>query len=271
MHHDQDMRLSTRILLLLNRAFPRRKIAGRGSPASYSEAQFSWAEKNFRFFAPHVDLTGKVILDAGCGPGGKTLFYAERGCTSILGIDIDPKRITHAQTFLQANPSDRVEFRVGDLSDLPIPGDTFDIIFLNDVFEHIDRPLLEKVLRELKRVLKPGGTLCMEFPPWTSFDAGHLYDHIYIPWCQLLFSERTLIEALNHMDAKGPAIGTSSVTEHFLELNHITIPEAKALFARLEFSIKVFRFERIKAITLFAWWPWLDAHLTRRVVAVLSK
>lgn len=265
------MRLSTRTLLLLNRIFPKRKIQGRGSALSYSEAQLAWAEKNFRFFRSHVDLKDKVVLDAGCGPGGKTMFYADKGCRSILGIDIDPVRIGHANTFLKTRPRDNVRFMIGDLSSLSITNDTFDIIFLNDVFEHVDRSLLERVLIELKRVLKPGGTLCMEFPPWTSFDAGHLYDHIYIPWCQLLFSERTLIEALEHMNAKGPAIGTSSVIEHFLELNHITIPEAKALFVRLEFSIKVFRFERIKAITRFAWWPWLDAHLTRRVVAVLSK
>ncbi|MEO8590487.1 MAG: class I SAM-dependent methyltransferase [Flavobacteriales bacterium] len=265
------MRLSEHLCLAVNHLFPKRKIEGRGAPGTYSQAQYAWAEKNFRLFASSVDLTDKVVLDAGCGPGGKTLFYARKGCRSIIGVDLDPVRIGHAQAFLKEHPVGNVSFRVADLSKLDFAADSFDVIFLNDVFEHIDRPLLEQVLRELKRVLKPGGTICMEFPPWTSFDAGHLYDHIHIPWCQLIFSDRTLVNVLKHMDAQGPMIGSSSVIEHFLELNRITIPEARSLFEQLTFDIRVFRYERIKGIALFAWWPWLDARLTRRVVAVLSK
>ena len=265
------MRLSESLCLAINHLFPKRRIEGRGSPGEYSAAQFHWAEKNFRLFASSVDLKGKAVLDAGCGPGGKTLFYASKGCSSIVGVDLDPVRVGHAQRYLSKHPAPNVSFMVGDLSKLEFPSDSFDIIFLNDVFEHVARPLLEEVLRELKRVLKPGGSICMEFPPWTSFDAGHLYDHIYIPWCQLIFSDRTLINVLRQMEAKGPDIGSSSVIEHYLELNRITIPEARSLFEKLAFNIRVFRFERIKGIKLFAWWPWLDARITRRVVAVLSK
>ncbi|MBK7384392.1 MAG: class I SAM-dependent methyltransferase [Flavobacteriales bacterium] len=265
------MRLSERLCLLLNRAFPKRGIEGRGSPGAYSEAQFHWAEKNYSLFSSSIDLKGKVVLDAGCGPGGKTLYYATKGCRSIVGVDLDPVRIGHAQQFLRAHPDVKVEFMVGDLSKLDFPADSFDVIFLNDVFEHVARPLLEQVLQELKRVLRPGGSICMEFPPWTSFDAGHLYDHIYIPWCQLIFSDRTLVNVLEHMQAKGPEIGSSSVIDHYLELNRITIPEARSLFHKLAFNIRVFRHERVKGIKLFAWWPWLDSLLTRRVVAVLGK
>jgi SAM-dependent methyltransferase len=262
------MKVAERICLGLNRVFPKRKIEGRGSPADYSLAQRQWAERNFRLFREHVDVKGKNVLDAGCGPGGKTLYYASLGCSSILGVDIDPVRIGHARDFLAAHPSPNVTFQVGDLSRLDLPDDHFDVIFLN---EHVDRPLLERVLTELRRVLRPGGRICMEFPPWTSFDAAHLYDHIHIPWCQLIFSDRTLINVLQHLDAKGPDIGSSSVIEHYRELNRITIEEAHALFTRLEFDLVQFRRERIKGITLFSFWNWLDARLTRRVVAVLSK
>lgn len=259
------------VLLVMNRFFPRRKILGRGSPDSYSQAQLMWADKNFRFFRNEIDLKGKIVLDAGCGPGGKTLFYASKGCAWIVGVDIDPVRIGHARNFLAQHPNDRVEFQEGDLSALTFPADHFDIIFLNDVFEHINRPLLERVLRELKRVLKPGGAICMEFPPWTSFDAAHLYDHIHVPWCQLLFSDRTLLAVVERIGTRGPDIGSATVAEHYMELNRITIPEARALFERLAFKIMVFRYERIKGISWFSWWPWLDARLTRRVVAILSN
>jgi ubiquinone/menaquinone biosynthesis C-methylase UbiE len=265
------MTAAVRFCLALNRCFPKRKIAGRASPEDYVRAQRMWAERNFRFFAPYVELRDKVVLDAGCGPGGKTGFYASMGCKRIIGVDIDPERIRLAKASTHAEQHASMEFMVANLAQLPFHNDHFDIIFLNDVFEHVDRPILEKVLQELKRVLKPGGAICMEFPPWTSFDAGHLYDDIHIPWCQLIFSEATLISALEHLKAKDPVVGRLSTIEHFRELNRITIPEARILFGRLRFEIRVFRYERIKGIVHFAWWPWLDARLTRRVVAILSK
>ncbi len=41
-------------------------------------------------------------------------------------------------------------------------------------------------MRELGRVLKPGGHLYLYFTPWRSPLGSHLYDHVKIPWCQLL-------------------------------------------------------------------------------------
>lgn len=265
------MRPSEHLCLLLNRCFPKRQRAGRESPEAYSAAQHEWAEKSFSFYADRIDMKDKLVLDAGCGPGGKTLYYAAKGCKRIIGVDIDENRIGHARNFLRAKGADNVEFRVGDLSKLEFADNTFDIIFLNDVFEHIERPILKAVLAECKRVLKPGGSICMEFPPWTSFDAGHLYDHIYIPWCQNIFSDRTLINVIEHMHVAQPIIGKLSVVEHYRELNRITIKEARRLFDQQGF--KVLRFDQVmlKNLNFLKHLPILHAYFTRRVVAMLSK
>ncbi len=265
------MRPSEDLCLLLNRFFPLRQRAGRESPEAYSEAQYEWAAKSFAFYSDRIDMKDKLVLDAGCGPGGKTLYYAAKGCRKIIGVDIDENRIGHARNFLRKMGAANVEFQVGDLSKMEFADNTFDLIFLNDVFEHIERPILRAVLAECKRVLKPGGMICMEFPPWTSFDAGHLYDHIHIPWCQNIFSDRTLMNVIEHLHVGQPIIAKLSVVEHFRELNRITIKEAHMLFEAQHF--KILRFDQImlKNIKLFKHIPWLHAYLTRRVVAILSK
>lgn len=265
------MRPSEHLCLFLNNFFPKRQRAGRESPEAYSQAQHAWAVKSYAFYADMISLEGKSVLDAGCGPGGKTLYYAGKGCRKIIGVDIDENRIGHARNFQRKQNAPNVEFMVADLSRTPFPDNSFDIIFLNDVFEHIERPILSMVLAECKRMIKPGGSICMEFPPWTSFDASHLYDHIYIPWCQNIFSERTLVNVLNHMQVGRPVVGKLSVVDHFLELNRITIGESRRLFE--EHGFKILRFEQImlKQIRAFRKLPVLHAYLTRRVVAILSK
>jgi ubiquinone/menaquinone biosynthesis C-methylase UbiE len=265
------MRASEHLCLFLNRFFPRRQRQGRESPEAYSLAQHEWASKSYAFYADVVDLKGKEVLDAGCGPGGKTLYYAALGCSRIIGVDIDENRIGHASAFLRSKPTPNAEFLKADLSCMPFPDNSFDVIFLNDVFEHIERPLLSKVLLECRRVIRPGGQICMEFPPWTSYDAGHLYDHIHIPWCQNIFSERTLVNVIKHMEVSQPIIGRLSVVEHFLELNRITIREARTLFEQHAFSIRRFEQVMLKNVRAFRWIPVLNAYLTRRVVVILSK
>jgi hypothetical protein len=52
------------------------------------------------------------------------------------------------------------------------------------------------------RVIARHGRLYLRFPTWLSAWAAHLDGWINVPWCQLLFSERTLIEAANRVESK---------------------------------------------------------------------
>ncbi|HXP52938.1 MAG TPA: class I SAM-dependent methyltransferase, partial [Bacteroidia bacterium] len=230
------MRLSENICLALNKCFPKKKTQGRGSPSDYSMAQYNWGKQSLEVFGPYVNLKDKVVLDAGCSFGGKTFFWAEQGCASIIGLDLDEKRINHAKEYAASKNRTDVKYVQGNLLKLPFETDTFDIIFLDDVVEHIDRNILTEALKECKRVLKPGGRLCIEFPPWTSFDAGHLYDYIYIPWCQIIFSQKTLINVLNKLAPNAQTLGTLSYVDHFKDLNRLTINEFKDIIRKIDFK-----------------------------------
>lgn len=265
------MPISETVLLFLNRFFPKKKLQGRESPGAYSDAQYAWARKSLALHAPYIDLKDKVMLDAGCGPGGKTVFFSEQGVKSIIGIDIDPERIALAKSYAAARHAHLPQFMVGNLATLPFESDHFDIIFLNDVVEHIERPILIAALTECKRVLKPGGRICIEFPPWTSYDAAHLYDYIYVPWCQVFFSDRTLMNVMKKLAPAKPDVGTLSYEDHYRELNKLTIEEFRNMVKELGFVIinldqlMLFRQPFMKYI------PILGKYFTRRVTAVLSK
>ena len=264
------MKLGEYFCLSLNNFFPKKKVAGRESPQSYSEAEYSWAKSGLALHAPYINLRDKIALDAGCGLGGKTVFYAENGCKSIMGIDIDENHIKYANEFAKKKGILNAEFMVGSLDTLPFESTTFDIIFLDDVLEHIERPLLISALGECKRIIKVNGRICLEFPPWTSLEASHLYDYIHIPWCQLVFSSETLINVIKRMKPK-PRHGKLSVIEHFQQLNHITLKEFKDIIRKLDFKVINFELHMIKGIKIARYIPFFNKYLILRVVAVLSK
>ena len=236
--------------------------------ASYSEKEYDWGKKKLVYFNPYIDLKDKIVLDAGCGLGGKTVLYSEMGCKEIFGIDMDENHINHAREFANKNGILNSDFMVGNLSELPFESDTFDIIFLNDVVEHIRKPFLIDALSECKRVVKTNGQICLEFPPWTSPFAAHL--NIIVPWSHLYLSEDTLIQ-LARRNESGSRLGKLSHIEHFLELNHITIKEFKEIIKKLDFRIINYEEVMLKDLRFLNYIPYYDKYLTSRVVAVLSK
>jgi 2-polyprenyl-6-hydroxyphenyl methylase/3-demethylubiquinone-9 3-methyltransferase len=110
----------------------------------------------FDGFLRDVDLTGKGFLDAGCGTGEFTQMACARGGTTIA-LDIGA-RLVH-KTLDRCRDAIGL---VGDLARLPFPAGTFDYVMCTEVIEHTASP--RDSLRELCRVLRPGGTLILTVP-----------------------------------------------------------------------------------------------------------
>jgi SAM-dependent methyltransferase len=96
---------------------------------------------------------GIAVLDAGAGRGIMYPYDYQRNVARMAGADTDPAIGENA------NLTDAV---VADLAHLPYGAAEFDLVFSKYVFEHLDRPL--DVMRELRRVLKPGGRLLIHTP-----------------------------------------------------------------------------------------------------------
>ncbi len=117
------------------------------------------------------ELKGKRVLDVGCGRGILACDAAKRGA-HVVGIDISEAAVELAHELLsEMDPGDaaRVEIRLHDAKSLPFPPDTFDVVFMIDIWEHLHHHEIEKVLREVKRVLRSGGRLIVHTGPNTWF------------------------------------------------------------------------------------------------------
>ena len=98
------------------------------------------------------DITGKSILDLGCGSGESSVYFAKKGAV-VTGTDISPGFIDVTKK-LAAHHNVGVNAQVSAAEKLPFPDNTFDVVFANGVLHHVD---ISPTMAEIKRVLKPGG------------------------------------------------------------------------------------------------------------------
>lgn len=101
---------------------------------------------------------GSLVLEAGCGVGAQTLTLAGKSPGArFVSIDLSEDSLAQARARAEAAGLRNVAFRQADLFALPFPEAHFDHVFVCFVLEHLARP--DEALRELLRVLKPGGSL----------------------------------------------------------------------------------------------------------------
>jgi SAM-dependent methyltransferase len=102
-------------------------------------------------------LTGRRVLDTGCGQGVWLLEFCQWGATpdGVAGIDLSPERIGEARLRLPA-----ADLRAGDARELPWPDASFDLVTQFTLFTSIlQETVRRKIAREMLRVLRPGGAL----------------------------------------------------------------------------------------------------------------
>jgi SAM-dependent methyltransferase len=97
------------------------------------------------------------VCDLGCGPGHIARYLHERG-VDVLGIDLAPKMVEQAK---RMNPG--IDFRHGNMYALEVENDAWGGIAAFYSIIHIPRERVTAVLKELNRVLRPGGLALLAF------------------------------------------------------------------------------------------------------------
>jgi ubiquinone/menaquinone biosynthesis C-methylase UbiE len=120
--------------------------------------------ENGTFMLPFLQ-PGMRLLDCGCGPGAMTIEIAEHIAPGeVVGIDIADEQIARARQLAAERSASNIRFERANVYQLPFSNHTFDAVFSHALLEHVQDPLA--ALREMRRVLKPGGMVMVRIPDW---------------------------------------------------------------------------------------------------------
>jgi SAM-dependent methyltransferase len=129
-------------------------------------------------------ISGRAVIDFGCGEGDTSIEMAQRGAALVIGVDIRQSALAAARVRAAcAGVQGQCVF-----SD--VPHQQADIIISVDGFEHFDDP--SEVLAIMRHSLRPGGRVLAAFgPTWFHPLGGHLFS--IFPWAHLIFTEAALL------------------------------------------------------------------------------
>ena len=244
---------SVRFLIALNKLFPKVPHPfnlNSDNKFGYSEWEFERGNQTIGKYSPayteEIILQGKDVLDCGCGGGGKTVYYASNGAKSVTGLDINDKDLASASEYaMSKSVSDKTKFVLGSACDMPFPDSSFDSVIMNDFFEHVNDPLA--AIKESMRVLRDGGRLYINFPPYHHPWGAHLSDAINIPWVHLFFSEKHLIEAYSilasgYSDASYRInLRTGGCKDRLGYINHMSVKKARDTVEKSGYSPEYYK------------------------------
>ena len=128
---------------------------------------------------------GATVLDVGCGTGASAIPAAEAVGTGgkVIGVDLAERLLELARRKAARRHLDNVEFRLGDMTALGFPDAHFDAVV--SVFSIFFTADMEATVRELWRMVKPGGKLAIT--TW----GNNFFAPIYDVWRAAIQAERT--------------------------------------------------------------------------------
>jgi SAM-dependent methyltransferase len=177
--HYSDSELKPRIISLLEKAGKDFNALSREDIEKFDEFHIRGREAT-RDLANLARLQkGEKVLDLGCGLGGAARTLVEEFACSVTGIDLVEDYIQAAIMLSeQLGKNNQIDFRVGNVLDLPFENDSFDVVMSEHVIMNIEDKA--QMFSEMKRVLREKGrfaiyVICagpnkpIQFPvPWAS-------------------------------------------------------------------------------------------------------
>jgi ubiquinone/menaquinone biosynthesis C-methylase UbiE len=122
----------------------------------YALGRSDWADAE-RQWRHYSSLLGGTCVEIGCGAGRTTAALAT-SFERVIGFDVSPDMLALAR---KASPQN-VELVQVDGTEIPLPSDEADAVFTAHVLQHLDNlTAVANYVREMYRVLKPGGTLML--------------------------------------------------------------------------------------------------------------
>jgi ubiquinone/menaquinone biosynthesis C-methylase UbiE len=216
------------------------------------------------FASVGVSVTDKVIADVGCGDGFTDLGIVQRAHPArLIGFDINPTNVEYLTRRAQEEGVgdidwDRLSFEGSEATRLPAEDGAFELAFSWSAFEHISQPI--EVLREIRRILAPGGLFFLQlWPFYFSAKGSHLWDWFPEDYHHLQRAESEVANELLASEVK-PADWTQIMAREFQHLNRLTVDELQRSMLAAGFAVR--RLELLASPTLLtpelARYSWTD-------------
>src|SRR5262249_30549472 len=109
-------------------------------------------------FTRHLaDVRGQRMLDIGCGTGWTSMLLAQRGA-QVTAVDISPRQIeVLSHNAAHYGLGDRLRALAGDITRMGLPAESFDRCIGGAFLHHLEPEEEQSILREIARLLVPGG------------------------------------------------------------------------------------------------------------------
>lgn len=197
-----------------------------------------------------INIEGKDILDYGCGPGFQSLALAKNGANNVIGFDINEQSLSKAEYLKKKSITEgRVEF-VSKLEDSFI--DKFHVIISHNSMEHFSNP--KKAIDEMKSRLSKRGSIYITFGPlWFSPYGSHMNYFVKVPWVNLLFSERTVMNVRSYFRKDG----ATKYEEVESGLNRMTVSKFEQILSGIGMNIKYKKYDCVKGLDILGKLPFV--------------
>jgi len=255
------MNISERFLLFLSRKPG--TVDYRGSNIeSTSEGALAILSRAFPGFLQSIK--GMDVLDYGCGTGCQVVCLANNGARYVLGIDPSRKALEKAQRLaLETNTRDRVEFAEQFSNKYR---DRFDLVISQNSMEHYPDPAA--ALDEMKLALKPNGQILITFgPPWFAPYGSHMHFFTRVPWVNLLFSERVVMNVRKNFRQDGAA----RYEDVESGLNRMTVAKFRSILSSSDLKVVYYKDECVKNIQILGRVPLLRELFINQISCVLIR
>jgi ubiquinone/menaquinone biosynthesis C-methylase UbiE len=181
------------------------------------------------------DLLSRRSLDLGSGTGRFLIECGKRGCSAV-GLELNPEKVKEAETGAQEEGVN-IEIVTGVAENLPFHDEEFDFINVSEVIEHVQIP--EKVLKEMNRVLKPGGLAYVSVHNRYGLHDAH-FQIYFLGWMPRSMGEKYL-----RLLKKDKDYQSMPDRQRISEMHYYSYPHFKRLAEEAGFKSKDLRQEKI--------------------------
>jgi len=210
------------------------------------------------------DIVGKEILDFGCGVGWQAIAIAKNGANFVIGIDTNQVNLKRAKELSSEYGLDgKVAFM--EKLDECCKG-RFDIIISQNSMEHFKEP--SEILERMKWALHPNGKILITFgPPWFAPYGSHMYFFTRMPWVNILFSEKSVMD----VRAQFRDDGARKYEEVESGLNKMSIRKFERTLSSCGLKIQNKKYTGVRNINFLSEIPMIRELFTNHISCVLAQ